>query len=291
MMVTTANVLFVSDLMKVSDFTCNAPKSGCGCERCDPRSSITIIRRGVHAYHGRGRVALAEAGLALLYRGGEVYRLSHPFHRDVPDRSTCIEFNDDLLDEAFGREPLDRDLGTHLAPRTQLLNRQVMAALEGGVLDRVGAEEAILGLIHAAVRDFRLVRDEGDQSQAARRRVDRVREFIAAQPQIDHGMTAIADMAATSPFHLARLFKTHTGMTIRGYRLRLRLATALERIAEGELDLAYLAAELGFSHHSHLTAAFRRQFGVPPSVLRERLGTKRLLQKSTFLTASPARAS
>lgn len=98
----TARVLLSSPLITVSDYTCDTPRSGCGCERCDPTPSVTIVRRGIHAHHARRQVALAEAGLALLYRGDEPYRLSHPFDRDVPDRSTCIEFGPALLQEAFG---------------------------------------------------------------------------------------------------------------------------------------------------------------------------------------------
>jgi AraC family transcriptional regulator len=284
-MAATARVLFSSDLLKLSDYTCNTPKSGCGCELCDSHSAITIIRRGVHAYHGRGRAALAEPGLALLYRGGEVYQLSHPYHRDEPDRSTCIEFDDALLDEAFGSRPLERDLGTHLSGRTHLLNHEIMAALAAGTLDTTEAEEAVLAVIRAVASDFGLAGPETGRSQAGLRRVERAREFIAARLHEDHGVEVIAGIAATSPFHLARLFKRYTGMTIRGYRLRLRLAAALDRIAEGERNLSLLAAELGFSHHSHLTSAFHRQFGAPPSAVRERLGTNGLGQESTFLKA------
>lgn len=286
-MAATARVLFSSDLIKLSDYSCNTPKSGCGCELCDSRSAITIVRRGVHAYHGRGRTALAEPGLALLYRGGEVYRLSHPYHRDEPDRSTCIEFGDALLEEAFGRQPLERDLGTHLSAQAHLINQEVMAALAHCMLDQTEAEEAVLAVIRAVAGEFGLARAAGAKSDAGRRRVERAREFIATRLHEDHGLAVIAGIAATSPFHLARLFKRYTGMTIRGYRLRLRLPAALDRIAEGERDLSLLAAELGFSHHSHLTSAFRRQFGAPPSKVRERLGAEGLRKKSTFLKAMP----
>jgi AraC family transcriptional regulator len=236
-------------------------------------------------------VALAEAGVGILYRGGEVYQLSHPYHRDVSDRSTCIEFDDAILQEAFGNKPLERDLGTQLSAETHILNHEVMAALAAGALDRTDAEEAALTIIHAVSRDLHVAAGERGLSAVGRRRVERVREFIAARLHEDHGIEAIASIAATSPFHLARLFKRHMGMTIRGYRLRLRLAAALERLAEGERDLSRLAAELGFSHHSHLTSAFRRQFGTTPSALRERLRAKALDEKSTFLKAIwPARA-
>jgi hypothetical protein len=63
-MAASARILFSSPLVKVSDFTCDTPKSEGGCERCDPIPSITIIRRGVHAYHARGQAAEANRRMA-----------------------------------------------------------------------------------------------------------------------------------------------------------------------------------------------------------------------------------
>ena len=73
-----------------------------------------------------------------------------------------------------------------------------------------------------------------------------------------------------SPFHLARSFRRHTGYTLHEYRTHLRLRAALERLAAGDEDVAVIARAVGFSSHSHLTASFRRAFGVPPSCVRKR---------------------
>ena len=75
------------------------------------------------------------------------------------------------------------------------------------------------------------------------------------------------------------------GETISGYLLRLRLAAALHRIAEGERNLARLAVELGFSHHSHFSARFRSVFGCTPVRARGALTAPRLRELSTILTA------
>jgi AraC-like DNA-binding protein len=74
-----------------------------------------------------------------------------------------------------------------------------------------------------------------------------------------------------SPFHLARSFRRHTGYTLHEYRTQLRLRAALERLAQGDEDLVVIARAVGYSSHSHLTASFRRVFGVPPSRMRRRL--------------------
>jgi AraC-like DNA-binding protein len=64
------------------------------------------------------------------------------------------------------------------------------------------------------------------------------------------------------------VFRDRTGFTLHAYRTNLRLRIAIERLADGEADLAALARGLGFSSHSHFSSAFRSVFGVQPSVVR-----------------------
>lgn len=80
----------------------------------------------------------------------------------------------------------------------------------------------------------------------------------------------IAEELGCSPFHLCRVFTTGTGQTLHRYRMRLRLRAAAEAVRAGENSLTDLAFSLGFTSHSHLTAAFRQEFGLPPSSLRPR---------------------
>lgn len=281
-----AKVLFASPLVKVSDFSCDAPRSGRGEERCHELASVTIIRRGVHAFHARGREALAEPGVALLYRSGEAYALSHPYERGVPDRSTCIEFDRALLEEVFGKRPRERDLGTPLSPATQIFNFQLLSLLGDGTADRLAGEEAAMGLLQCVGAEFAARPESRSLAATGQRRAEQARAFIAARPEAAHTLEEVATAAACSPFHLARLFKRHTGMTIRGYRLRLRLALALQEVADGAPDLAAVAVRAGFADHSHMTSSFQRIFGSAPSALRKRLGGRRLLQESKFLQAA-----
>jgi AraC family transcriptional regulator len=53
------------------------------------------------------------------------------------------------------------------------------------------------------------------------------------------------------------------------YLNRLRLLEALEPLAQGEADLSTLALDLGFSSHSHFTAAFRKEFAMSPREVRQ----------------------
>jgi AraC-like DNA-binding protein len=82
----------------------------------------------------------------------------------------------------------------------------------------------------------------------------------------------IARALEASPFHLARVFQTQTGVPVHRYLSRLRLRTALDRLEAGARDLTALALELNFSSHSHFTDAFRREFGFTPSNFRKAKG-------------------
>lgn len=102
--------------------------------------------------------------------------------------------------------------------------------------------------------------------------VQRARRFMVARSggadSARWTLHDVADAACCSLFHLARQFRRDTGLSLHGYRHRLRLATALQRLQEGERDLAALAHELGYSSQSHFGDAFHREIGVTPARAR-----------------------
>jgi hypothetical protein len=56
-MAATAHVLFFVGSDQAVRLDLHTPKSGFGCERSGMRYAITIMRRVVHAYYGRGGVS------------------------------------------------------------------------------------------------------------------------------------------------------------------------------------------------------------------------------------------
>jgi AraC-like DNA-binding protein len=102
--------------------------------------------------------------------------------------------------------------------------------------------------------------------RARRAVIDGAREILAAEPECP--LPQLARTLAVSPHHLSRIFRAATGHTISRHRIRLRARAALERFAEGERDLARVAAELGFADQSHLSRVLRVETGYVPSALR-----------------------
>ena len=94
----------------------------------------------------------------------------------------------------------------------------------------------------------------------------------------------VARALSCSVFHLCRVFRRETGTTLHRYRHQLRLRQSLEHVAEPDSDLTNIAFRLGFSSHSHFTAAFRAAFGATPSVFRCTASSRRLRELAARLT-------
>jgi AraC-like DNA-binding protein len=260
-------VLFESAELSVLDSRCRRPRSGPGPERGGEPTHLALFWRGGFRYHLGRRSYLGDPCTALLHRAGAEYRIGHP--GEDGDDATLVVLGPGLHEELFGPgEALSPELP--LAPEAQLLHVRLRAALGLERAEPLACQERALELLHAVAgeraRTLRRVR-----GPAQRRVVSRARELLGSHLERNLGLDAVATEAGCSAFHLMRLFRAETGRTLRAYRRELRVLAALPRLARGERDLAGLAVELGFSHHSHLTESFRRVLGISPRALREEL--------------------
>lgn len=251
--------LHASPLARLADVACAAPRSPSGEPEWSAAPELIVPRRGVFAVHRRDGVSVADAATAVLLGGDEEYRVSHPGAHG--DACTVLALAPDALEEAVGGR---RGLTIPLRAATQRRAALFTAALRRAP-EPLAADEGALLLLADVAAD---VRAAPVVAPVAARRADAVRTLVAADPTAHWRLDAIAAAVSCSPFHLARQFRAATGETIGRHLTRLRLALAAERVAGGERDLARLASELGFAHHSHLSARFRALFGTTPSDLR-----------------------
>lgn len=100
-------------------------------------------------------------------------------------------------------------------------------------------------------------------------RLAAVLEYIHAHPGRNLSLQDLAQAAHLSPFHFSRLFKSSTGMTPHQYVLQWRVEEAKRLLRHSRVDLAEIAARLGFGDQSHFTARFRRLTGETPKRWRE----------------------
>jgi AraC family transcriptional regulator len=258
------SLLLDSPIVRVTDVACHAPQCGPGAEEGAGEQVVLVVpRRGVFCVHRGSHGVAADPNSVLLLGGGLDYRVSHPAAGG--DDCTTLLFAPELAEEALGSSPAPHGLAS---PAAQLRAATLTAALARGTLEPLAAEEAALGLLAELAPSLNRAATPAPLGAAGLRRVESVRWLLAADPGAAWRLEGVARAVHCSPFHLARQFRAATGETIARYLLRLRLAAAAHRIAAGEDKLARLAVELGFSHHSHLSARFRAAFRVTPSEAR-----------------------
>src|SRR5262249_43356115 len=108
---------------------------------------------------------------------------------------------------------------------------------------------------------------EKTASISRERLVDRVKLLLAGDLSRRWTLADIAAEIGRSPVYLTQIFQQVEALPLYRYQLNLRLARALHLLAQ-DYDLAALSYDLGFSSHSHFTAAFQRAYGRSPSEFR-----------------------
>lgn len=98
-----------------------------------------------------------------------------------------------------------------------------------------------------------------------------VQEFLATRFRDPLSLEDIAARVGVTTYHLCRVFRDATGISINAYRNALRLRASVEELADERASLANLARGLGYCSQSHFTAAFRRCFGTSPGRVRHAL--------------------
>jgi YesN/AraC family two-component response regulator len=98
--------------------------------------------------------------------------------------------------------------------------------------------------------------------------VGRTIDHLSRHYDEDLTVDGIAEITEISASHLAHLFRSEIGMSVRDYLTRVRVTIAQDLLAHTDEKLESIAARLGFADTSHLAHVFQRITGKPPSAYR-----------------------
>jgi AraC-like DNA-binding protein len=265
------NRLLDTDTIAIRGVLCRGTCRHRNAEECATATHLVFPYRGVYMRHVGSDQAVADANHVLFFNAGEGYQVSHPV--DGGDASFVLALSQPLLQElapaslTYRREPLGfRRQHLRIDPRAQALVALLRHSLENGTIEPLEAESLSLTLV---CRSLGPRTSHGTAaSHAVRRLADRVKVLLASDLSRRWTLAQIAAEIGGSPVYLTQVFQKSEGIPLYRYHLRLRLARALDLIERYD-DLSALAAELGFSSHSHFSAAFGRAYGRSPSAFKQ----------------------
>ncbi len=239
-------------------------------EECASDTHLVFPYRGVYMRHVGSDQAVADANHVLFFNADEGYQISHPVAGG--DASLSLGLSQPILQELAPGSLLNhrgklafRHQHQRIDPRAQALVALLRHSLENGTIEPLEAEGLLLTLVQRSLGPRTSHRPGA--TYARRRLADRVKLLLSSDLSRRWTLTEIAAEIGGSPVYLTQVFQQVEGIPLYRYQLRLRLARALDLIA-GYDDLSALAAELGFSSHSHFAAAFRHAYGRSPTAFR-----------------------
>jgi AraC family transcriptional regulator len=232
---------------------------------------VAFPYRGVLVWHVGCDDVVGDANQVLFVSGGERYRLSEP--RPGGFSELVITPRPDVLAEIT--QTADRDLRDHplfrrrsrrADPRLQSLRTRFLYwAGDPSEADPLAAEVLLVELVRTALVDD-APRDH--PAASSRRLIRRTKEYLEAELASPIRLHHVGHAVGASPAYLTDLFRRVEGISLHRYVVQLRLARALVELPHTD-DLSTLALDVGFSSHSHFSAAFRRAFGCTPSEFRQ----------------------
>jgi len=267
----TIKPLLKTPTVAVWDMCCDGT---CPHERVEAWASATHLvfpYRGVYVRHLGDDVAVAEAGQVLFFNADEDDRISHP----VPggDASLVVVIEETMLRELAPKTLLRDDVALvfkqqrlRIDPRAQVLVALLRHSLRESIAESLEAESLALTLAQRSLGP-RTTHAAG-ASLGRQRLVDRTKLVLASDLSKRWALADIAAEVGVSAVYLTQVFQQVEGLPLYRYQLRLRLARALDLLGQYD-DLSKLSLDLGFSSHSHFSAAFQQAYGRSPTEFRQ----------------------
>lgn len=263
--------LLDTDAIAVRHVRCAGTCHHRSAEECASATHLVFPYRGAYLRHVGSDESVADANHVLFFNAGEGYQVSHPVLGS--DASLVIALSEPLLRELTPTDLLHRRetpgfrlQSRGIDPAAQAMVALLRHRLQRGDAEPLEAESLLLHLI-GHVLGPRTPRPSTGVTPARRRLVDRIKLLLASDLHRRWTLAEIGAEIGASAVYLTQAFKQVEGLPLYRYQLQLRLARALDLIASCD-DVSALAHELGFSSHSHFTAAFRQAYQRSPSDFR-----------------------
>jgi AraC family transcriptional regulator len=232
--------------------------------------TIAAVAEGTFNYHGaQGRAALYP-GTLLLGNAGACYCCGHDHSHG--DRCLALSvapvYFSEIAASHAGSSRFKFPMAM-LPARNELLPLFMWFQLCGSSRDQLALDErvaiGVATLVTAATASSqRDIRVSGQDARRIRAVVHHISTHASDHIDLD-GLSAVA---ATSKYHLLRIFRRVMGMTPYQFVLQVRLRQAALRIAQTTDPVANIAFDAGFGDLSTFNARFRKAFGTHPTAYR-----------------------
>jgi len=233
-------------------------------------SNLTSVQAGQHVLCGSGMAP------------GEVRR--HLANQRIVDVSIHIE--PELLCQWYNRfgevppeishliKPFDQLYYTHVSTTTaamQTVIQQILQCPFQGLMQRMYLEIKAWKLIALELAQSTEISCDRESQRLKPEDVEQIhhaKDVLVSRLSNPPSLMELAQLVGINDCKLKAGFRSCFGTTVFGYLHTIRMERARQLLEAGELSVAEAAQAVGFTNRSHFAIAFRRKFGVNPSIYR-----------------------
>lgn len=232
----------------------------------DDRFEALFVRAGCFTLRDARGEVLVDPTTCVLGSPRQFAEITHPITGG--DTYLQVQLSPDLWHQLTSDEQVP--LSARVSGQMQVAGRAMLTAGHRGV-DAMTLEEEALNLVAAAMTQAvptRMASGRPSSDQRRRRLAEDARTILISDPHMC-SVGEVATLLECSPFHLSRVFRAYTGMTLAGYRTQLRVNFALQLLSDGGTSIADAALQSGFADQAHLSRVIRDQTSLTPSQIQD----------------------
>lgn len=133
------------------------------------------------------------------------------------------------------------------------------------------AERSVTDMIRWVNYLLTLTFDYEEEVQKSSGIIHRIQMFIREHYKENIGRNEIGAEFFLVPEYLAKMYKKKTGQTLKDYINECRLEQARQLLANTQMKISDVAAEVGFDNFSYFSTLFKKHTGMTPNEYRQQL--------------------
>ncbi|RYY11299.1 MAG: AraC family transcriptional regulator [Chitinophagaceae bacterium] len=182
------------------------------------------------------------------------------------------------------------DAPCSITPLMMQIIRRHQAMSEHGPVRRLMLQSGVLEILALQIGQFRSVNDSTCNMEQVYRIPDQdkqklyqLKQYLELHFLEDHSLSALGKMILLNEFKLKKGFKLLFGETLFGFLKRLRMDHADNLLKNTGSTIEEVAFLLGYEHAHHFSAAYKKHFGLSPSLLSRKYRRASLKDKPAYI--------
>lgn len=173
---------------------------------------------------------------------------------------------------ALGKTTVISPSSGHIDAKIKLLIHEILTCPYSGGLKKIFLLSKSMELMVLQAESLQSMQTPHKKADLKKGDLDKLyfaRDYISKRLDMPPSLSELSKIAGLNEYKLKRGFKDVFNTTVFGYISDCRLTSARATLVENQKSVSEIAYELGYSSPQHFSNAFKKKFGVIPTMFKK----------------------